>query len=118
MSAVILIKRAYEAPSDDDGVRILVDRLWPRGLGKEKARVDVWMRDIAPSTALRRWYAHDPSKWDEFQRRYGEELDAAPNEVAELRRHTESGTVTFLYSSKETRYNTAVALKAYLESSS
>jgi uncharacterized protein YeaO (DUF488 family) len=90
-----------------------VDRLWPRGLSKETAKVDAWFRDIAPSTALRRWYGHDPEKWPEFKRRYFAELDANADAVRELRKLLR-GTVTFLFSSRETRLNNAEALREYL----
>ncbi|HEV2212161.1 MAG TPA: DUF488 family protein [Gammaproteobacteria bacterium] len=115
MVARILLKRVYEKPAKTDGLRILVDRLWPRGLSKQKAKVEHWLRDIAPSTALRKWYGHDPARWPEFQRRYARELKAQPGALQELRAllkaHT---TVTLLFSSKEEKLNNAVALKAYL----
>ncbi|HXG29068.1 MAG TPA: DUF488 family protein [Nevskiales bacterium] len=112
----IQVKRVYEAASQADGVRVLVDRLWPRGLAKATARIDIWARDVAPSEALRRWYGHEPDRWPEFRRRYFAELDvnrAALNSLLEAAR---GGTVTLLYGSKETRLNNAVALKDYLES--
>src|SRR5512135_2355483 len=89
--ATIHLKRAYEEPSRSDGLRILVERLWPRGLSKERAAVDVWPKDIAPSPELRRWFGHDPAKWEEFQRHYWAELDANQGAVAELRRKTREG---------------------------
>ena len=113
----IKIKRAYENPSDDDGYRILVDRLWPRGISKEKAKVDFWPKELAPSTELRRWYGHDPEKWAEFKSRYFAELDDNPEMVNELLDYVGEGTVTFIYSSKEQRLNNAIALKEYVESS-
>jgi uncharacterized protein YeaO (DUF488 family) len=112
----IKIKRAYESPSDSDGCRILVDRLWPRGISKEKAKVDFWPRELAPSTELRHWYGHDPEKWPEFKSRYFAELDANPELVKELLEYVRKGAVTFVYSSKEQRLNNAVALKEYVES--
>lgn len=112
----IRIKRIYEAPEETDGRRILVDRLWARGLSKEKARVDVWAKEIAPSTELRRWYGHDPGKWLEFKSRYTTELDANRENVDKLLPEVQAGTVTFLYSSTERRRNNAVALKEYIES--
>jgi uncharacterized protein YeaO (DUF488 family) len=112
----IKIKRAYEAPAKEDGKRILVDRLWPRGISKEKAKIDLWPKELAPSTELRRWYGHDPEKWTEFKTRYFAELDAHPGLVDELR-SVLKGTVTFVYSSKELKLNNAVALSEYLESS-
>lgn len=112
---IIRVKRVYDPPSSDDGVRILVDRLWPRGLRKDAVRVDVWLRDVAPSDELRRWFSHDPSKWEEFKRRYFEELknNKAVEELMKLIR--DGKTITLLYSTKSP-YNNAVALKEYLES--
>jgi uncharacterized protein YeaO (DUF488 family) len=112
---VIRIKRVYETAGDSDGMRILVDRLWPRGLSKDVARIDYWARDVAPSNELRRWYRHDPEKWAGFLRRYAAELDGMTGAVAELRTRLAPGVVTFVYSSKEEQLNNAVALKAYLE---
>jgi uncharacterized protein YeaO (DUF488 family) len=109
-------KRIYEASDPADGRRILVDRLWPRGIAKSNARIDFWAKSVSPSNELRRWYGHDPENWAEFRERYFEELDSNPDGVSELRSHLGSGTVTFLYSSKETRLNNASALKDYLES--
>lgn len=111
----VQLKRVYLKPAKSDGCRILVDRLWPRGLSKQKAKVDHWLRDIAPSTALRKWYGHDPERWTEFQRRYRAELkdekDAVKELKALLKQHR---TATFLFSSKEEKLNNAAALKAYL----
>ena len=111
----ISVKRIYDAASPGDGTRILVDRLWPRGLSKQKAKVDHWLRDIAPSTGLRKWYGHDPERWTEFQRRYRAELKVRKDAVKELKallkQHRD---VTFLFSSKEEELNNAAALKAYL----
>ena len=112
----IRIKRVYEEPDEADGRRVLVDRLWPRGLSKEKARVDVWEKGLAPSTELRRWYGHDPKKWLEFKIRYAAELEDNSAGVDGFLAEFQSGTVTFLYGSKETRLNNAVALKEYIES--
>lgn len=113
---MIKVKRAYDAREPSDGVRILVDRLWPRGLTKEKAAVDEWLKDIAPTSVLRRWYGHDPARWDEFRVRYRNELAAAgmDAELARLRRLAARGTVTFLFSSKERERNNAVALKGFI----
>ena len=111
----IFIKRVYEDPSPADGHRILVDRLWPRGLSKAKAKIDYLTTDVSPSSELRRWYRHDPAKWEEFKRRYFEELDESKDAVAKLRKIIASGSVTFLYSSKETNLNNARALKEYLD---
>ena len=111
----IAIKRAYEKPARSDGRRILVDRLWPRGLTKENAKIDFWAKEVAPSNAVRRWYGHAPERWTEFQRRYEAELDANPEAVADLREHLGKGAVTFVFSSKEERLNNAAALVAYLK---
>jgi uncharacterized protein YeaO (DUF488 family) len=108
-------KRVYEPPDPADGQRVLVDRLWPRGLSKAAARIDYWAKAIAPSTPLRRWYGHAPAKWKEFRRRYFAELDANPAGLADLRRHLSGRTVTLLYSSREERLNNATALQQYLE---
>ncbi|MGD2186288.1 MAG: DUF488 domain-containing protein [Desulfobacterales bacterium] len=113
---VIRIKRAYETSSADDGYRILVDRLWPRGISKAKAKIDFWPKEIAPSTELRRWYGHDPLKWSEFKSRYFAELDANLKLIKELLDYVRKGTVTFIYSSKEQDLNNAVALRDYIES--
>jgi uncharacterized protein YeaO (DUF488 family) len=112
----IHIKRAYDEPAADDGTRVLVDRLWPRGLAKDKARIDFWAKEVTPSDALRKWYGHDPDKWQEFRRRYFAELDGNPEAVAGLRARLGEGAVTFVFGSKESRLNNAVALKEYLES--
>lgn len=111
----VRIKRVYEEPSSEDGQRILVDRLWPRGISKERARLTLWARDIAPSTELRKWYGHDPKKWEEFKRRYFKELDANPKGVEELISYVRKGRVTLVYSSTEPKINNAAALKEYLE---
>ncbi|HOG18107.1 MAG: hypothetical protein A4E73_03738 [Syntrophaceae bacterium PtaU1.Bin231] len=111
----IRIKRVYEKPEKGDGRRILVDRLWPRGLRREDAKIDRWAKEISPSHELRKWYGHDPAKWDEFRRRYFTELAAEEEAVAQLRKEASAGTVTLLYSSKEGEINNAAALKRYLE---
>ena len=99
-----------------DGRRILVDRLWPRGLSKARAKVDLWIKEIAPSAALRRWYGHDPERWAEFKIRYFAELEANPGKIDDILAETGTGGVTFLFSAKEERLNNAVALKEYIES--
>ena len=114
MTARINMKRAYEKATAQDGVRILVDRLWPRGVSKTIAKIDYWAKNTAPSNALRRWYGHDPEKWDEFRRRYFAELDANSDAVAELRGHIGRGPVTFVFASKEEQLNDATALREYL----
>lgn len=110
----IALKRVYEAPAADDGVRILVDRLWPRGLAKENAGIDVWLKAIAPSDALRKWYGHDVDRWPEFQRRYFAELDARQDALSELRPYLKQGKLTLLYAASDTEHNNAVALRTYL----
>ena len=114
MAQRIQTKRIYEPPEPSDGRRILIDRLWPRGLSKDAARLDFWAKAAAPSHELRRWYRHDPSKWDAFRRRYFAELEANPGALADLRAHLGSGTATLLFSSKEERLNNAAALREYL----
>lgn len=111
----IQIKRIYDPTARADGRRILVDRLWPRGLSKATASVDFWAKAIAPSNELRKWYQHDAKKWPAFRKRYFAELDANPAGVAELREHLGGGTVTLLFGSRETERNNAVALREYLE---
>lgn len=109
------MKRVYEPPSEEDGFRILVDRLWPRGLSKSSLKIDLWMRDVAPSDALRRWFGHDPAKWGEFLERYRKELEVNPSLKSLLEIVKEKGRVTLLYSAKDREHNQAVALKAIIE---
>jgi uncharacterized protein YeaO (DUF488 family) len=111
----ISLKRAYEPPARADGCRILVERLWPRGLTKQKAKIDLWAKDAAPSTELRRWFGHDPERWAEFKRRYFEELGAWEDAVEPIRARVRAGRVTFVFASREPRFNNAVALKEYLD---
>lgn len=111
----VQIKRVYEAPSLEDGKRILIDRLWPRGLTKEKAKIDLWLKDIAPSTDLREWFGHDPEKWVEFQRRYQKELASNDVVVTQLRKELEAGPVTLVFGAKDEIHNDAVVLRAYLK---
>src|SRR5512140_1897931 len=110
----IRIKRAYEAASRADGTRILVDRLWPRGLSKEKLELDAWMKELAPSNELRKRFHHDVEKWDQFQKAYFKELDSQPEQVAELRKKARGRTVTLIYAAHDEVHNNAAALKAYL----
>ena len=110
------LKRVYDTAAKTDGQRILVDRLWPRGLSKTRGRIDYWARTAAPSGKLRRWYRHEPAKWPEFQRRYFAELRRNAAAVQELLDRIGKGRATLLFGSKETRYNNAAALKRYLES--
>ncbi len=111
----IQIKRVYAKPAKSDGLRILVDRLWPRGLTKEAAQLTEWMKEIAPSNELRHWYEHDPAKWEEFQKRYARELEGHQPLVDRLRDLARTKTVTLLFSSKAEALNNAAALKNYLE---
>ena len=109
----VALKRAYEAASNSDGTRVLVDRLWPRGVTKAKARIDVWLKDVAPSTQLRKWFGHDPGKWTEFQRRYRAELKGS-EALAELRKLAREGHVTLVYGAKDEEHNDAVVLAKLL----
>ncbi len=108
------LKRVYEDPSEEDGTRILVDRLWPRGLTKEKARVDLWFKEVAPSAELRKWFAHDPEKWPEFKARYKAELKRSSPQLALLKQAVSQGTATLLYGAKDTGHNQAVVLHELL----
>ncbi len=108
------VKRIYEPSEKEDGFRILVDRLWPRGVTKEKAALDLWLKDIAPSTELRKWFAHDPAKWKEFQKKYKKELQANPEAVSELKQHLRSGNVTLLFAAKDEAHNEAVIIKDFV----
>lgn len=110
----IRLKRAYEAPSNEDGTRILVDRLWPRGVSKEHAALDQWMKEIAPSAALRKWFGHDPAKWAEFRRRYAAELRGNEALVDELRAIALKGPLTLVYSARDEEHNDAVELREFL----
>ena len=110
----IKIKRAYEQPDKEDGIRILVDRLWPRGLAKEKARINLWLKDIAPSTELRQWFDHDPSKWEEFKQRYLCEIKENDEQAWLLKQEIRKGAVTLVYGAKDTEHNDAVVLQEFL----
>ena len=111
----IQIKRVYAEPGQEDGTRILVDRLWPRGLTKQKARVDLWLKEIAPSNELRKWFAHDPGRWAEFKRRYIGELKTLGAPLAVLRQHVSQGKVTLLYGARDEEHNEAVVLLELLQ---
>lgn len=113
---MILTKRAYDPPQQDDGLRILVDRLWPRGIKKDDLLIDDWIKDISPSTELRQWFAHEPAKWTEFVKRYFKELDRKKDSWQTLLNRAKRRRVTLLYAAKDTEHNNAVALKQYLES--
>jgi uncharacterized protein YeaO (DUF488 family) len=112
---MIRLKRAYEAASPADGERVLVERLWPRGVTKARAALDLWLKDIAPSPELRKWFGHDPAKWERFEQRYWKELQEPKEAVEVLRRKTERGTVTLVYAARDVEHNCAVALKQFLE---
>ena len=111
----IATKRVYDPPSREDGFRILVDRLWPRGLTKDKAKVDLWLKEIAPSDDLRKWFGHEPGKWPGFKKRYFNELSEHRQMVETILEQARSGPVTILFGAKETRYNNAVALREFIE---
>ena len=108
------LKRAYEAPASDDGFRVLVERLWPRGLSKERAHLDLWLKDVAPSTELRKWFNHDPARWDEFRKRYAAELEEHEEAVRLLKQKAREGTVTLVYAAHDEEHNGALALKHFL----
>jgi uncharacterized protein YeaO (DUF488 family) len=112
---MLQLKRVYDPPSVEDGYRVLVDRLWPRGLKRETAHLDLWLKDIAPSAELRRWFGHDPARWPKFQARYRKELDAQETLWRELLQRARNDRVTLLYAAKDAQHNNAVALKTYLE---
>jgi uncharacterized protein YeaO (DUF488 family) len=112
---VIKLKRAYESPEEDDGFRVLVDRLWPRGVSKSSARIDLWLKEVAPSTPLRKWFKHDPSKWATFRTRYFRELKNQPDAIAQLLEHVRHGPLTLVYGARDQEHNEAVALRDYLE---
>ncbi|MEO6871477.1 MAG: DUF488 domain-containing protein [Chthoniobacterales bacterium] len=109
------LKRVYEKAAGTDGARVLVDRLWPRGLTKEKAAVELWLKEIAPSTELRKWFGHDPEKWKEFRRRYLAELKSHPDEVGLIKSKARQDTVTLLYGARDQEHNEAVVLQQFLE---
>jgi uncharacterized protein YeaO (DUF488 family) len=112
---MLQLKRVYDPPSAEDGYRVLVDRLWPRGLKREAARIDAWLKDVAPSHELRRWFGHDPARWEEFQARYSKELMAQEVFWQELLQRARKGRVTLLYAAKDAHRNNAVAFKSFLE---
>ncbi|MGH8479513.1 MAG: DUF488 domain-containing protein [Gammaproteobacteria bacterium] len=112
---MIKLKRAYEKPAKDDGERILVERLWPRGLTKLRAKIDLWLKDVAPSTELRRWFGHDPDKWDEFRRRYQKELKENNDLIKLLKRKAKAGTITLIYAARDEEHNGALVLKRFLQ---
>jgi uncharacterized protein YeaO (DUF488 family) len=116
VSRKIRVKRVYEPPAAEDGTRVLVDRLWPRGISKADAALDLWIKEIAPSAALRKWFGHEPERWAEFKKRYARELDGNPDAVAELRAALKRGAVTLLFAAHDAERNNAEALRQYLVS--
>lgn len=114
----VRVKRVYEEPSEEDGFRVLVGRMWPRGLSKQRAMVDQWLRDIAPSDALRKWFGHEPDKWKEFRERYFRELEVKTDLVKDLEHRAEQGRLTLLFAARDEKRNNAVALKEYFGSRS
>ena len=109
------LKRAYDPPIKGDGCRVLVDRVWPRGIAEEDLRIDAWLKDLAPSTELRKWFGHDPKKWDEFRKRYARELEQRWEALEGLVEKARAGHVTLVFSARDTKHNNAVALKEHLE---
>ncbi|MGA9525820.1 MAG: DUF488 domain-containing protein [Myxococcaceae bacterium] len=112
---MIQLRRVYDPPEHDEKTRYLVERLWPRGIKKTELAFDAWLKDVAPSTELRRWFGHDPAKWTEFQRRYDEELRSRPEAWKPILDSARKGSVTLLFSSRDVEHNNAVALKQFLE---
>ena len=112
---MIKLKRAYEKPARDDGERILVERLWPRGLTKLQAKIDLWLKDVAPSTELRKWFGHDPDRWIEFRQRYRKELKQKADQIKLLRRKAREGTITLIYAARDEAHNGALVLKQFLQ---
>jgi uncharacterized protein YeaO (DUF488 family) len=110
----IRVKRAYDPASPTDGYRVLIDRLWPRGISKERAQLDEWAKDLAPSPSLRTWFGHDPARYEEFRRRYTEELRPRRTHIAALRRHARTGTLTLVHSARDTEHNDATVLAEIL----
>ncbi len=111
----IKLKRVYEEASREDGYRVLVERLWPRGLKKEQVAMDLWLKEVAPSPELRTWFGHDPAKWEEFKRRYRDELKEKREQINLLQQKIREGTVTFVYAAHDEQHNAALALKEFLE---
>lgn len=111
---MIELKRVYDEADPKDGTRFLIERLWPRGIKKESLKMEAWIKEAGPSTELRKWFSHDPEKWEEFKRRYAKELDGSGEVLTPIRTAAKKGTVTLLYSSHDTEHNNAVALKGYL----
>ncbi|NNM84777.1 MAG: DUF488 domain-containing protein [Phycisphaerales bacterium] len=114
MGARIQIKRVYDNASPADGLRILVERLWPRGVTKAQAKIDIWLKEVAPSRELREWFGHDPAKWEQFQKKYWSELRHNQPAVEQLRDHIKKGNVTFVYAARDEEHNGALALQQYI----
>ena len=112
---MLRVKRVYDKVSDEDGVRILVDRIWPRAMSKERANLDLWLKEIAPSGRLRKWFGHDEKKWDQFKEQYYKELGSKDSLIAQIVKKVSSGNVTLLFGAKNQEFNNAVALKQYIE---
>ena len=112
---MIQLKRIYEQSSDKDGLRVLVDKLWPRGLRKNEVRLDIWLKEIAPDDELRKWFSHDPDKWEEFRKRYLKELEQNEEYVQKLIEKAKETDLTLLYATKNERFNNAIVLKEYIE---
>lgn len=112
---MIKLKRVYEEPSSKDGVRVLVERLWPRGLTKKRAAVDLWLKDIAPSPELRKWFGHEPARWEQFQKRYRRELREKKEAIRLLKQKAKQGTVTLVYAARDEDHNGALVLKQYFQ---
>jgi uncharacterized protein YeaO (DUF488 family) len=111
LASNVRLKRAYEAPAASDGTRILIDRLWPRGISKQRADIDHWMKNIAPSTQLRKWFAHDPARWNEFRRRYAKEVRQNGDLIDQLRSLAQQGPITLVYAARDEKHNDAVELR-------
>jgi uncharacterized protein YeaO (DUF488 family) len=112
---MITLKRIYEDPSPTDGFRVLVERLWPRGVSKERAAVDLWLKDVAPSPELRKWFGHDPARWEQLQKRYREELRSRRDAIQALKEKNKQGTVTLVYAARDEQHNGALVLKHFLQ---
>ena len=111
----ITLKRAYDPPAKSDGRRVLVDRIWPRGVARDDLRIEAWLKELAPSPGLRKWFGHDPDKWEEFKGRYARELDERPEALAQLAEMAKAGRLTLVFGARDTEHNNAVALREYLE---
>lgn len=111
----IALKRAYDPPAKSDGRRVLVDRIWPRGVARDDLRIEAWLKELAPSPGLRKWFGHDPDKWEEFKGRYARELDERPEALAQLAEMAKAGRLTLVFGARDTEHNNAVALREYLE---